>query len=58
MGIKNIHIILISASILLSLVFGLWGLNHDFKTLGYISLLTSVSLVIYGVQFIKKVKVL
>jgi hypothetical protein len=58
MGIKNIHITLISASSMLSLIFGVWALNHDFQILGYLSLIISVGLVVYGVQFIKKAKAL
>lgn len=58
MGIKNIHIILISASVILSLVFGFWGVTHDFKALGGIAFALAVGLTIYGVQFLKKAKAL
>ena len=58
MGIKNIHIVLIAAAFLLSLVFGLWALNHDYQGLGYCSLVAAAGLVIYGIQFIKKLKAL
>ena len=58
MGIKNIHILLISASSLLALVFGVWGLNNDYKVLAYCSLAAAVGLIVYGVQFVKKAKVL
>ena len=56
MGIKNIHLFLITAALALSLVFGFWALNHDFQLLGWISMAAAVGLVIYGVQFLKKVK--
>jgi uncharacterized membrane protein HdeD (DUF308 family) len=58
MGIKRIHITLITASIILSLFFGFWALGHNFRGLGYFSLLTGIVLVFYGIQFIKKAKVL
>jgi hypothetical protein len=58
MGIKNIHIILIAASVLLSLVFGFWAVTHDYNTLGYISFALAIGLIVYGIQFLKKAKVL
>jgi hypothetical protein len=58
MGIKNIHIMLISASSLILGLFGFWGLNNNFQLLGYLSILITVCLVIYGIQFIKKTKTL
>lgn len=58
MGIKNIHIILITASILLALGFGAWAINHDYALLGYGSLILAVGLIVYGIQFIKKLKAL
>ncbi len=56
MGIKNIHIALISASIILSVLFGLWSLTHAYQVLGCVSLLAGVALVFYGINFIKKVR--
>ncbi len=56
MGIKNIHIVLITASVVLSLVFGVWSLTHDYTALGYGSLVAAVGLTVYGVKFIQKVK--
>jgi hypothetical protein len=58
MGIKNIHIFLISASILCSLVFGFWAVTHEFATLGYITFAIAIGLIIYGIQFLKKAKTL
>ncbi len=58
MGIKNIHIILISASVLVSVVFGIWSLNNHYQILGYISLVSAVGLIVYGINFLKKVKTL
>lgn len=56
MGIKNIHLFLITVAIVLSVVFGLWALNHDFQWLGYGSLASAIGLFFYGLGFIKKVK--
>jgi uncharacterized membrane protein HdeD (DUF308 family) len=56
MGIKNIHILLISASSLVSLLFGYWALNHNYTGLGYVSLGLGIALIVYGIQFIKKAK--
>ncbi len=58
MGIKNIHIALIIVSTILAGIFGMWGLNHNFKGLGYASLAASFALLLYGVYFFKKVKML
>lgn len=58
MGIKNIHIFLISAASILALGFGIWALTHNYVGLGYCSLASAVGLVIYGIQFVKKAKVL
>lgn len=56
MGIKNIHIMLISCSVLVALVFGFWALNHDYRLLGYVSLIVAAGLVVYGINFLNKVK--
>ncbi|MBI3602573.1 MAG: hypothetical protein HY209_06765 [Candidatus Omnitrophica bacterium] len=56
MGIKNIHIVLITASVVLSLIFGLWALTHDYVFLGGCSLVAVVGFAIYGIQFIKKTR--
>jgi len=58
MGIKNIHVLLIVISILLCLGFGFWTLNHDYMIWGYASFAITLGLVIYLIQFIKKMKVL
>ena len=58
MGIKYIHVTLIVVSILLSLGFGFWTLNHDYTAWGYVSFVTAVGLIVYCVQFVKKMKVL
>ena len=56
MGIKNIHILLISAASIMAIIFGIWGIKHDYASLGYVALAIAVGLIIYGVMFIKKVK--
>ncbi|MBF0504390.1 MAG: hypothetical protein HQL14_04725 [Candidatus Omnitrophica bacterium] len=58
MGIKNIHVLLIIASIILFLCFGFWALSHNYTAWGYGSLIISIALIIYCVQFIKKMKAL
>ena len=56
MGIKNIHIVLISCSVAVAGAFGFWALNHAYQGLGYVSLVAAVALVVYGVTFLNKVK--
>lgn len=54
MGIKGIHIALISVAIVLAFILGIWGLSHHYTMIGIISLVSSVALLIYGISFIKK----
>ena len=58
MGIKYIHVVLIVVSILLSLGFGLWTLNHNYTASGHCSFAIAIGLIFYCVQFIKKMKAL
>jgi len=58
MGIKYIHVVLIIASILLSLGFGVWTFNHNYVVSAIASLAVALALVVYCFQFIKKMKVL
>jgi len=58
MGIKNIHILLISCSVLVAVFFGLWSLSHAFKALGVCSLVIAVGLFFYGINFIKTTRVM
>ncbi len=58
MGIKYIHVFLIILSIGLCLGFGLWTLNHAYAIIGYCSFAIAAFLVLYCVQFIKKMKAL
>ncbi len=58
MGIKYIHVTLIVVSIALCLGFGFWALKHDYGPLGYCSFAIAVGLIVYCVQFIKKMKAL
>lgn len=57
MGIRNIHIILISASIILSVIYGAWCLNHDYIVFAWSSFIMAAGLVIYGIKFIRKTKI-
>ncbi len=58
MGIKNIHLLLIVISIILCMVFGVWTMGHDYTAWGYCSFAITVGLIVYCVQFIKKMKAL
>ena len=58
MGIKNIHIVLIVASVLLCLFFGLWSVNNAHGPWGIIAFVTAIALGIYGITFVKKAKTL
>ena len=58
MGIKNIHILLISAASLMGVLFGVWGITHGFTMLGIGAMVFAFCLVFYGVQFIKKARTL
>jgi hypothetical protein len=58
MGIKYIHVVLIIVSILLSIGFGFWTLNRNYTASGYVSFAVAVGLIIYCVQFIRKMKAL
>ncbi len=56
MGIKNIHIILIVASIALSIFCGIWALNHGYIVSAWASIIMAGSLLVYCIKFIKKMK--
>ena len=58
MGIKNIHIVLIAASVFICLVFALWSINNARTLWGMASLALAAGLVVYGVGFVKKAKTL
>ncbi len=58
MGVKHIHVVLIVASIILFIFSGLWALNHSYTGAGYFSFLIAGALIIYCIQFLKKIKAL
>jgi hypothetical protein len=58
MGIKGIHIVLISVSIITIAFFGYWTLNHNYTAAAYSSFLIAAALVVYGIMFIQKAKAL
>ncbi len=58
MGIKNIHILLIAASVLVCLFFGLWSVHHAHGRWGMASFAVAAALTVYGINFIKKAKTL
>lgn len=63
MSLKAFHVVFVSASILLTLGFGIWALNQYFQdgsrvnlALGAGSLASTVLLAVYGRYFLKKLK--
>ena len=61
MSLKYFHILFIILSVLTMVGFGLWallvnGLPSGFKTMGVVSLLGGVALLVYGIRFLKKLK--
>ena len=64
MSLKTIHIVFISASILLSIGFGAWNLNNYFSGLGSTfdlalglgSVGATLALIFYGKYFLRKLK--
>ena len=58
MGVKNIHVLLIVISILLFVFFGVWTLNHNDTISAYVSFAIAVALLIYCINFIKKMRAL
>jgi len=58
MGVKYIHVVLIVVSIGLCLGFGLWTLNRNYAVSAYCSFAVALGLIVYCVQFIKKMKAL
>ena len=63
MSLKSFHIFFIVVSTLTTFGFGIWSLLESRRTgqtsdvvLGIVSLAASVSLVIYGLRFFKKLK--
>lgn len=58
MGIKNIHIILIAASVLVCLFFGFWSVNNAHVGWGATAFAVAAALTVYGINFIKKAKTL
>jgi len=63
MSLKAFHVVFISASILLSLGFGVWEMRAWLEAratldlvLGSLSLLAGVGLLVYGRYFLKKLR--
>lgn len=54
MGIRNIHMGLITCSTAVGVFFGIWALNHAYSALGTASLAASAALAVYGVMFFRK----
>ena len=58
MGIKNIHVVLIVASIVLSIFYGIWAINHDYIILAVVAFIAACGLLVYCIKFIRKTKAL
>ena len=58
MGIKNIHIVLITASVFICLIFSIWSVNNAHDLWGTASFAAAIALAVYGVGFVKKAKTL
>lgn len=63
MSLKYFHILFITLSIILAFAFGIWGVNSystsddtTHLTLGIISFLVGVGLIIYGMKVYQKLK--
>jgi hypothetical protein len=63
MGLKTLHIIFITLSILLSFGFGLWCVSSEgeqlgsfHRVIGIASFVAAVSLLFYGIWFLRKLK--
>ncbi|MAI87694.1 MAG: hypothetical protein CMF98_00945 [Candidatus Marinimicrobia bacterium] len=59
MSLKALHLILISLSTILSFGFSYWALfiaNESFFIFGLLGIIFSISLIIYGFWFLKKLK--
>ena len=63
MSLKAFHIVFIVVSILLSFGVGVWGIythlsysNVTFLIMGIVSFIIGIALIIYGINFMKKLK--
>ncbi len=63
MNIKNIHLVFISASILLALFFAVWSWGYaagqgtgTYKAVSFVSVIIALVLVVYACFFIKKMR--
>ena len=63
MSLKAFHIFFIAVSVLLSFGFGVWGIythlthgNLWFMIMGIASFIIGIALVIYGINFLQKLK--
>lgn len=56
MGIKQIHVVLIAGSILLFIALGVWSIHHNQMIAGLFSFSLASALIIYCINFLKKLK--
>jgi hypothetical protein len=56
MSLKWFHVVFISASVLMGIAIGVWGLFNHFTGLGVASLASSAGLCAYGTYFLQKAR--
>ncbi len=63
MSLKAFQIVFIVVSVLLAFGFGVWGIythlsfgNVTFLIMGLVSFIIGIALIIYGINFLKKLK--
>jgi Mg2+ and Co2+ transporter CorA len=61
MSLKIVHILFVSLATLVTIGFGVWGVNftnengtHPFKALGICAFVFAAGLIVYGIKFLKK----
>lgn len=56
MSLRDFHIVFIISSILLGLGFSYWALQAGFWITAFISCVIAIGLILYSIQFAKKVR--
>ena len=56
MGIKTIHIVLISCAVAVAVFFGAWAINNGHLSFGYGAFAAAAGLAVYGFVFLQKVR--
>ena len=56
MSLRMFHIVFITASVLLSVMLGVWGFQHNSPVLGVLSFVGTAALIVYRGKFLKLAK--